>query len=298
MPPAAASGSPDGAPPQDNPILTAYEKFVADTPVVTRTILNVLVVSYILSYIVDLKFAMACIPEFMLRYYEIYRLVTPVFVNQTLFSVLFAGLSFVQTGKLLEESLGSAAMAWLCLVVFTLATNTLFVALYILGFYMTGDSSMLLSSSSGMWVILFGLISMECCHAAQYQPKRRLFFFEVPTIYYPPALLALFSLFSGHFQLSYAISVALGYGLGNGKLEVLKARPTHVKALEESTMFLNSRLRQQGWVGVPAARGSAAWSQAEPDDGTQVGPASIFFTSCSIVLQTRIFLTYFRLALP
>jgi len=253
-------------PPAENPILTAYESFVSSTPLVTRTILNVLVVSYLGSWIVEPNYGLACIPQFVVHYYEIYRLITSVVVNQTLFSVLFASLSFVRTGKILEESLGSASVAWLCLAVFTLLTNSIFLGIQLIGSYVTSDSSLLLTSSSGIWVVLFGLISMECCHAAQYQNTRKLILFDVPTIYYPLALLVLFSLFSGRFQLSYAISTALGYGLGKGKLESLKLRPIFAKALEESSFFLNTRLSQRGWISGPGASGMAAWSQLENND--------------------------------
>lgn len=40
-------------PPQSNPVLTAYESFVEQTPLVTRYILNSLTLSYLLSFFVD-----------------------------------------------------------------------------------------------------------------------------------------------------------------------------------------------------------------------------------------------------
>ena len=277
MPPLhSSSEGPISSPPaipQDNPILSAYERFVAETPFVTRMIINILVVSYLASYLVDLHYAMACIPQFMFHYYEIYRLVTSILVNPTLMSVLLAGFSFVQTGARLEEAIGSAAAAWLGLVIFTLGTNLLFVAGQCLRVAVTGDSSVWLHSAAGMWGVLLGWIAVECGQAAPYQATRRWLVFNVPTLYYPLAMSSLFSLLSGGFHLSDTISLALGYGLGKGKLDFLKVPSRHVKALEESNMFLNSRLRQIGWVGGPAARGAAAWSQLEPEPlgGRQVG---------------------------
>ena len=223
-------------PSQENPILTAYENYVGNTPLVTRSVLNLLTVSYLLSWLVDLEYALACIPQFVVHYFELHRLLTSVVVNQNLISVVFACLAFLNAGKLLEDSLGSAAMAWLCGVV-TVLTNTIFVAIEFLTFYVTDDSSLLLNSSSGIWVVLFGLIAMECSQAAQYQAKRRLFVFNVPTLFYPLALLALFSFLSARFQLSHAISTALGYGLGHGKLDLLKVRHSHAKALKNRVSF-------------------------------------------------------------
>ena len=266
MPPVNNISSPDAPTPQVHPVVTAYERFVAETPWVTRTILHLLMVSYLLSFLVDLHFSMACIPQFLLNYYEIYRLVTSILVNQSLFSVLLAALSFVPVGTRLEQSFGSTAVLWLCGMVFTLGTNLLFVTVQCVSAYLMGEPSLLLSSSEGLWVVLMGCLAMECCHAAPYQSTRRLIWWDIPTRFYPIVLLVLFSLLSGRLQVSYAISLALGYGLGQGKLEFLKLPSRHVKSFEESSAGLvNSRLlrQQPGWVSAPEARGPAAWSEAE-----------------------------------
>jgi hypothetical protein len=42
---------------------------------------------------------------------------------------------------------------------------------------------------------------------------RKLFFFSVPTLYYPLALFGLFSIFGG-FQFSYLLSIGVGYAYG------------------------------------------------------------------------------------
>ena len=132
-----------------------------------------------------------------------------------------------------------------------------------------------------------GNVGVECGQVAPYQVTRRWLVFNVPTLFYPLAMWELFSLLSGGFHLSDTISLALGYGLGKGKLDFLKVSSRHVKALEESNMFLNSRLRQIGWVGGPAARGAAAWSQLEPEPlgGRQVGFAwmLLLFVVCCLL---------------
>jgi hypothetical protein len=60
---------------------------------------------------------------------------------------------------------------------------------------------------------LFGVISIECSQAPP-QSIRRLFFMPVSATYYPLALFGLFSLMGTFFDLSYLISVAVGYAYG------------------------------------------------------------------------------------
>lgn len=258
----------DSVPPHDNPILKGYENYLTSTPFVTRVLLNGLVISYFVSWIVDLQYAMAFIPHFVVQYYEIYRVLTSVLVNQDFLSLAFAFFSFLRTGKLLEEAEGSATMAWLSIVVFTCFTNLLFLAAKICHAYMFNDPSVLLHGSSGIWMVLFGMMALECTHATQYQPHatRKLLLCNIPTLYYPVAILLLFSFLSGRFQLSYAISCVLGYGIGYGKLEFLKLRQSYGKVLEESSVFQNSRIRQLGWISASSARGSASWITTEAED--------------------------------
>ena len=80
--------------PRDSDVRYAHylRTICGGTPWVTRMMLQLLLVSYLLSFLIDLHFSMACIPQFLLHYYEIYRLVTGILVNQSLFSVLLAGL--------------------------------------------------------------------------------------------------------------------------------------------------------------------------------------------------------------
>jgi hypothetical protein len=63
----------NSGPPLDNPILNAYETFVRDTPAVTRTVMQLQVFAWILSFFVDLTFGLANIPYFCIQKFEIYR---------------------------------------------------------------------------------------------------------------------------------------------------------------------------------------------------------------------------------
>jgi hypothetical protein len=89
---------------------------------------------------------------------------------------------------------------------------------------------------------------------------RKVFVFTVPTIYYPLALLGIFSLIGG-FSFNYLISIGVGYLFGFGHLDRLKISNARCKVWEET--FLDGLTHQDGWVSANGALGSDAWSEEE-----------------------------------
>lgn len=254
-----------------NPVLEFYEKFCRETPYVTRTFVQVSVASYLVSWIVNLHYALSCIPQFVvIQHYEVYRVVTSPLVNDDLISLAFGVVCLNRSSRLLEESVGSTGLLWYIAAVFTVLTNLLFLVISWALSALSGDNSYLLLSSSGIWNVVFGVMAIECCRDTL--RTRKLFLWEIPTVYYPLAIFAFICLLSGmHLSIPHGISLALGYGIGkaNYLLEALNVRSHHVKALEESNAFLTSRVRLQGWIMGPAALGSSAWSNRQDDDNHQ-----------------------------
>lgn len=250
--------SPNEPPPQ-NPVMTAYESFVATTPLVTRGILTTQAVSYIVSWFIDPFYALANIPSFTLGKFEIYRIILSPLVNTSLLSLIFAYLSFCELGKRLEYSLGSTAFGWFCLST-ALITNVAFLFLCSLLYFITGHEHWWISSASGIWLIVFAAIAYECVKAPA-DTKRRLFFCEVPVRTYPVAVFALFAVFCNMFSIAYILSLALGYIVGWGqhpwveKLQLSTAQVTHY----EDGMLLNFS-RRSGFVTGHSATGMEAWS--------------------------------------
>jgi hypothetical protein len=198
-------------PPPPNPILTAYETFVRDTPLVTRYTITIQFVSWFASFFVNPSFAIDNIPYFTIFKFEIYRIVLSPLVCQRILSLVFAYIGFVDHGKRLEFSIGSTAFAWLMLTL-AVITNMAFLLICFTLYVLSGDERFLHLHSSGIWTILFGLIAIECSKAPA-GSKRRLFFCDIPTLYYPLGLLAIFSVFGG-FWLAFSISVIVGYAYG------------------------------------------------------------------------------------
>lgn len=90
----------------------------------------------------------------------------------------------------------------------TLVSNALFLIISIILWGLTNSQGYLVGASMGIWSVLLAIIAVECAQAPP-DTQRRLFFFTVPTLYYPLVLLALFSMFAG-VKLAYCLGVAVG----------------------------------------------------------------------------------------
>ena len=268
--------SSNNEPPPPNPMLKAYEGWAQRTPLVTRYILSLQVISYLTSWFVNFEFALATTPYFVLLRFEFYRLLLSPLVNTSIISCVFAFLSFSDHGRRLEQSMGSTAFGWMCFTI-GLSTNVAFcVVSVVLAFLRGYDESFLLSSSVGLWTIIFGIISMECVQAPR-NTNRPFLFFVVPVIYYPLALYFFFSLLGGNFSLSYLISIGIGYAGGFGYLDkILKLSPSKAKQWEDTV--LSNYARREGWIASHSATGSDAWHDATAGGGLVSGLFSVILS--------------------
>jgi membrane associated rhomboid family serine protease len=211
----------NSGPPPPNPVLTAYESYLRDTPLITRYVLNATVISYFTSFFFNPAFLLANIPVFTIFKFQLYRIVTSPLICTDILSLFFTFMGFMNHGVRLEQSMGSSLFAALFFTL-TIVTNILFLILSILLWGVTNSSNYLAAASLGIWTVLLGIIAVECSEAPR-DTKRRLFFIEVPALYYPLVLLALFSMFAG-VKLPYCLGVAVGYAYGHGKLNRLKVK--------------------------------------------------------------------------
>lgn len=199
-------------PPPNNPILESYLKFKKETPFVTRNVLTSQLVFFVLSFLFDPTDAAANIPHFTIHQYQVYRIVLSPFLCNRFISLVFAYFNFTENGRRLERSTGTTAFLILIFTVGTL-TNLLYICVALLLNATAGSDSLLFQPASGIWIVLFAVISIECSKAPP-QSVRKLIFVPVSTTVYPLALFALFSLLGSSFELSYLISVVVGYAYG------------------------------------------------------------------------------------
>lgn len=159
--------------------------------------------------------------------------------------------------------MGSCAFLWLMMTL-CFTTNIIFLAIcFLLCGLSGGEQAYLYMQSTSIWIILFGLISIDAAKAPA-GSKRRLFFCDVPTLYYPLGLLGIFSLLGG-FSLAFCISTGVGYAYGNGYLDFTKLSDARFKSWEDGV--LQNFTRRQGWIAGHAASGSDAWSNSGGSTG-------------------------------
>jgi membrane associated rhomboid family serine protease len=168
-------------------------------------------ITWILSFFIDFSFALSNIAHFTIFKFELYRIVLSPFVCPSIMSLVFAYISFVDNGRRLEFSMGSTAFAALLMMI-AVVTNLAHLVVCFTLYALSGNRVYLFTPSIGIWIILFGVIAIECAKAPQ-NSMRKLFFFTIPTMYYPLALFCLFSIFGG-FHISYILSMAVGYAYG------------------------------------------------------------------------------------
>ena len=247
--------SPHGSPPPSNPVLTAYESFVRDTPLVTRYTVTGMFGAYILSYFWDYQSAIENSPLYTLLHIEVYRIILAPFVCTEITSLLFGTFSLYASGMRLEHAVGSTAFLTILLAVGCL-TNILHLILFVSVCLMTGNHVWLLARSHGIWTILLGIIAMECSKAPS-GSTRRFIFANVPTFYYPVALLAFFSLLRKSINPSYLFSILVGYAFGLDKLTFLQPSANRCSSWENG--ILSNFTQRPGWITGNAASGSSAW---------------------------------------
>ena len=145
----------------DNPILTFYREWSDKTPFVTRSAMILLLVTYLVSFPVDLDAYFGNVPYFSILNFEVYRLFLSPFVGNSIFNVVLMALFFPAMGARMESSIGSSAFLILMGTLSTM-TNVAFVLICLFLYYVGNLALAVFYSCSGFWLVLFGLITMEC----------------------------------------------------------------------------------------------------------------------------------------
>jgi hypothetical protein len=299
-PPELASSSPSMSN-QPHPAVQALEKFAASTPLVTRFLVYLQWTTYVLSWIVPdpaLALALSNYPEFSVKHWEIYRLITSVLVNTRLADLIFVYWLVVPASTVLERCFGSAKMAVL-VGSLTVWTNLLFVLLWLLGSAFATGTYWTTQSTSSVWIIGFGLMSLEAMMSlaggdhddGSHNTYRKICFLTVRAQYAPALLYVLTGILSLRYDLGCLVSLLLGYALGahhhqcrsteglHGGVRsigafwdriMLNALPiSQLQRCEETGLlaplveFSRSSSRSSGgWVASHSASGIHAWNNA------------------------------------
>ena len=84
-----------GGPPQPNPVATALEGYQRDTPLITRYVLNSIVVSFVTSFFCSPAYLLANIPIFTVFKFQLYRILTSPLICSDALSLFFAFYAFM-----------------------------------------------------------------------------------------------------------------------------------------------------------------------------------------------------------
>ena len=213
MPPYNSPGrAPPPTGPQQNPVVEWFHGWCERTPVVSRNTLVIIVVMYLFSLfgaIDTLSFAV--VPMFVMQL-GLHRLFLAPFAQNSLFGVLFVCLSFSGMGQRLEQMRGSSSLLSLMLMLAVLGNVAFVMVCCVLSF---ADPRVMFSMSAGFWNVIMSLIVVECHYAPD--ASRRMMFLpcEIPSKYFPLALLGFFSLLGGSLFPLF-VSVGVGYAYCNG----------------------------------------------------------------------------------
>lgn len=233
-------------PPNNNPVVSAYETFSRETPLVTRYCIQELIICYLTSFIFDFTHALVNIPFLTVYRLELYRLIFAPFISDNILTVLFACISYSTYGKIIEYSKGSTNFGALVFMIGFLS-NVTFLLVCVLHSWITHEITWLAFKTAGPFDIIPGLIAYECALAPA-NSKRRFVMCELQTVYFPVVITSLWYLFSmGNFGLF--ISMGFGYLYGFGRLKSLRPSLSTRKKWENT--WLRNFTTRPGWVVGP-----------------------------------------------
>ena len=249
-----------------------YHKWHATTPVVTRaivTLLAVISVSNTLS-LSSLSPVLTCVPLFTLQHLELWRLFTCHFFANGFLSLLFQSFALNYVAKKLERALGSVHFALLTLL-FCLSISTLFVILCVTVSHnpiKTYPAAMLFQGE-GLWGVILAFTVIEC--SLYPHPQRKLFMlpWNIPTAYYPFALLVVLSFFGG-FSFFIPLGYVLGHVINRSTIPLLTLQ--HLEAGTEDSIVSYLLSSRSGYISVDAAVGGLAY-ESESEGSSSSGAA-------------------------
>jgi hypothetical protein len=122
--------------------------------------MHVLIISYAISWLFPTEILIGNTPSFSVFGYEIYRLFLSPLAGDSLVNLVFVAFSFPSMGSRIEMCVGSCAYLFLIVIV-SLITNVAFAVVCIILHHCTIPDA-LFYRSSGFWLVLFGLITVEC----------------------------------------------------------------------------------------------------------------------------------------
>jgi membrane associated rhomboid family serine protease len=207
----------------------------ATVPFFVRFIITSTIFFYILSWLVRIDFVLCNLPYYTIKYFQIWRLLTSVFMTVSIINILFAFLSWIPDAIRLETTAGTVRYF------LNFMTNSIFIqilysfVLLILSIF-AGDS-ILKMPSAGLWPLIMAEITLLCL--ANPDNEVRMFLIPCPmkARYYPWALLAFFTLLNMRLQFDLIAGVGYAYLFNYYLRSKIQFSDNFVQKCENSFLF-------------------------------------------------------------
>jgi membrane associated rhomboid family serine protease len=174
---------------------------------------------YILNLFISyISFFLTNIPLFTIYKFQLWRLITNVFITTSLLNIIFAFLSWIKDAIELENRNGTLKY----MIIFFI--NSIFIQIIycfilVLCYLLTNNKLVLTLNiimgkveNNGIWPLIMGELTLLCM--TNPEVPMRVFFFpcEVKAKYYPIVLFFLFVMFNG-MQIDFGVLSGIIYGL-------------------------------------------------------------------------------------
>lgn len=152
--------SSNAPPSNENPLLAYYRQWSSQTPLLSKNLLLIVFIIYLFSFFFPLDLMFSNIPILTLKYFQIYRVVFSSFVGNSILTLLLLLFFFPQLSARMEFASGTFQY-FFTIMMLSVVTNVLFVVICVI-FSMMGIDSAMYWSCSGIWVVIFALITIDC----------------------------------------------------------------------------------------------------------------------------------------
>ena len=200
-------------------LISKIKIFWNSIPLFVKFIISSTMIFYILNLFISyISFFLTNIPLFTIYKFQLWRLITNVFITTSLLNIIFAFLSWIKDAIELENRNGTLKY----MIIFFI--NSIFIQIIycfilVLCYLLTNNKLVLTLNiimgkveNNGIWPLIMGELTLLCM--TNPEVPMRVFFFpcEVKAKYYPIVLFFLFVMFNG-MQIDFGVLSGIIYGL-------------------------------------------------------------------------------------
>ena len=200
-------------------LISKIKIFWNSIPLFVKFIISSTMIFYILNLFISyISFFLTNIPLFTIYKFQLWRLITNVFITTSLLNIIFAFLSWIKDAIELENRNGTLKY----MIIFFI--NSIFIQIIycfilVLCYLLTNNKLVLTLNiimgkveNNGIWPLIMGELTLLCM--TNPEVPMRVFFFpcEVKAKYYPIVLFFLFVMFNG-MQIDFGVLSSIIYGL-------------------------------------------------------------------------------------